>query len=75
MKEKMQPKTWRKDNTKKEKEVYTDGSKNPGKKEASIHTAEMIAIKVALKEIKGRRGDNWVIYTDGYTMDGQQKKI
>ena len=54
----------------KEKEVYTDGSKNPGKKvgsaavfedktkigalpeEASIHTAEMIAIKTALKEIK-----------------------
>ena len=58
---------------KKEKEVYTDGSKNPGKKvglaavfedatrrgalpeEASIHTAEMTAIKVALKEIKGRK--------------------
>ena len=62
----------------KEKEVYTDGSKNPGKKvglaavfedatrrgalpkEASIHTAEMTAIKVALKEIKGRREDSWV---------------
>ena len=29
-----------------------------------IHTAEMTAIKVALKEIKGRRGDSWVIYTD-----------
>ena len=32
--------------------------------EASIHTAEMTAIKVALKEIKGRKGDSWVIYTD-----------
>ena len=67
---------------KKEKEVYTDGSKNPGKKvglaavfevatrrgslpeEVSIHTADMTAIKIALNEIKGRRGDNWVIYTD-----------
>ena len=27
--------------------------------EASIHTAEMTAIKVALKEKKGRRGDSW----------------
>ena len=66
----------------KEKEVYTDGSKNPGKKvglaavfedmtkrgalleEASVHTAEMKAIKTALKETKKKEGNNWVIYTD-----------
>ena len=32
--------------------------------EASIHTAEMTAIKIALKEIKKNKGDSWVIYTD-----------
>ena len=66
----------------KEKEVYTDESKNPEIKvgltavfedatrrgtlseEASIHTAEMTAIKIALKEIKKNKGDSWVIYTD-----------
>ena len=32
--------------------------------EASIHTAEMTAIKTALGEIKKREGNNWVIYTD-----------
>ena len=60
----------------KEKEVYTDGSKNPGKKvglvavfedttrrgtlpeEASIHTAEMTAIKIALMEIKRRKEES-----------------
>ena len=66
----------------KEKEVYTDGSKNPGKKvglaavfedttrrgtlpeESSIHTAEMTAIKIALREVLKKKEKSWVIYTD-----------
>ena len=32
--------------------------------EASIHTAEMTAIKVAFKEIQKRKDKRWVIYTD-----------
>ena len=67
------PKNLEKRQHQKEKEVYKDGSKNPGKnvglaavfkdatrrdalpEEASIYTAEMTAIKVALKEIKKRK--------------------
>ena len=45
--------------------VFDDATRRGAlSEEASIHTAEMTAIKVALKEIKGRRGDSWVIYTD-----------
>ena len=31
---------------------------------ASIHTVEMIAINIALKEIHKREDKRWVIYTD-----------
>ena len=32
--------------------------------EASVHTAEMIAIKPTLKDIQKREDMRWVIYTD-----------
>ena len=34
------------------------------KEEASIHTAEMTAIKIAMRKIQKREDMIWVIYTD-----------
>ena len=48
--------------------VFKDATRRGALPEASIHTAEMTAIKVALKEIKGRRGDSWVTYTDSQSL-------
>ena len=45
--------------------VFTDTTKwGALPEEASIHTAEMTAIKVALKEVHKRKDKRWVKYTD-----------
>ena len=45
--------------------VFTDTTRRGAlPEEASIHTAEMTAIKIAMKEIGKREDLRWVIYTD-----------
>ena len=45
--------------------VFTDiTEKMPLPEEGSIYTAEMTAIKVALKEIHEKEDKRWIIYTD-----------
>ena len=45
--------------------VFVDIARRGGlPKEASIHTAEMTAIKIAMREIRKREDMRWVMYTD-----------
>ena len=54
--------------------VFVDIARRGGlPKEASIHTAEMTAIKISMREIQKRKDMRWVIYTLAEFNAGHQE--